>query len=55
MRVFRYQGKCLDNTVLDEALQNGVKSETFRSLVGWIANELSVLANLEEQVYNRWS
>lgn len=47
---FSYEGKCSDIAVLDDALQNGVKSEAFRSTIGWIANELSVLASLEEQV-----
>ena len=46
----RYEGKCLDSQVFGEALQEGIKAETFRGLLVWICSELRVLANLEEEV-----
>lgn len=45
-----YQGKCLHNDVLTEALNVGLKSDMFRELVGWIAYELHILRKTDEKV-----
>lgn len=45
-----YQGDCLQASVVDELLENGVNSTSFRSLITWITNELGGLLDLDEQV-----
>lgn len=45
-----YQGECLQASVVDELLENGVNSAAFRSLITWITNELGSLLDLDEQV-----
>lgn len=46
----RYQGDCLNETVANAAIQEGLNSMSFRSLIAWITNELTVLLNLGEQI-----
>lgn len=45
-----YQGECLQASIVDELLENGVNSAAFRSLITWITNELGSLLDLDEQV-----
>lgn len=45
-----YEGDCLQASVVDELLENGVNSTAFRSLITWITNELGGLLDLDEQV-----
>lgn len=46
----RYQGDCSNATVVDAAIQEGLNSIKFRSLIAWITNELTVLLDLGEQI-----
>lgn len=46
----RYQGNCLQVSVVEELLDQGIKSNDFRSLIYWITNELGGLLNLDEQI-----
>lgn len=50
----RYQGDCLQESVLEEAIQNGANSTAFRSLIAWLAAELGILTNLDEEVKYRF-
>lgn len=45
-----YQGKCLQNDILTEALKVGLKSDIYREVVGWIAFELHILRKTDEKV-----
>lgn len=49
-----YQGECLQASVVDELLENGINSAAFRALVTWITNELGGLLDLDEQVTLRF-
>lgn len=50
MNQLSYQGDCLQESVIEEALENGLDSMSFCSLVNWLTGELGVLLNLDEQV-----
>lgn len=50
MNQLSYQGDGLRESVIEEALENGLSSELFCSLVKWLTSELGALLNLDEQV-----
>lgn len=47
---FSYDGKLADENCFIEAINEGFKSDDFKSLVTWLVNEISELSKMEEKV-----
>lgn len=45
----RYQ-EGLQSSAIENILEDGINSKSFRSLIFWVTNELGALLNLDEQV-----
>ncbi|KAM7360739.1 protein FAM98B isoform 2-T2 [Cochliomyia hominivorax] len=45
-----YKGKCLQNDELTRAVEGGTRSEEFREVVAWLAQELHILRKTDESV-----
>lgn len=50
LNALNYQGKCLQNDELCRALEGGTRSEEFREVVAWLAQELHILRKTDESV-----
>uniref|UniRef100_A0A1B0G6W2 Protein FAM98A n=1 Tax=Glossina morsitans morsitans TaxID=37546 RepID=A0A1B0G6W2_GLOMM len=50
LNALNYQGKCLKNDELTKAVDIGIRSESFREVVVWLAKELHTLRKTDETV-----
>lgn len=44
-----YVGDCLDESIVEKAIADGLASSIFRSLICWLSHELCVLLNLDDE------